>query len=90
MVRINPRVDEINLNDDERMAYEDRQAWLRMEASGLQKKFIDGREEGEMIGLEKGKLAQAYETAKVMKLKMIDVNVIAECTGLSLEEINKF
>lgn len=90
-------IDEINLNDDERMAYEDRQAWLRLEASALQKKFIDGREEGkaegreegEQIGLEKGKLAQAYETAKAMKLKRIDLNVIAECTGLSMEEINK-
>lgn len=78
-------IDEINFNSEERMAYEDRLGWLRLEASAFKKYEDKGLEEGR----EEGKLAQAYATAMAMKLKGIDINVISECTGLSTADIEK-
>jgi DNA repair protein RadC len=48
-----------------------------------------GRKEGELIGLKKGALNKAIQMAKGMKKKGIDVEVIAELSGLSKEQIEK-
>ena len=86
-------IDEINFNTEERMAYEDRLGWLRMEASAFKKYedkgFEKGMEEGEHIGLEKGKLAQALATAKVLKAQGIAFDIIAAATGLPKAEIEE-
>lgn len=82
-------IDEINFNSEERMAYEDRLGWLRLEASAFKKYEDKGFEKGLEEGREEGKLAQAYATAMGMKLKGIDINVISECTGLSTADIEK-
>ncbi len=45
--------------------------------------YDDGMEEGKSIGLEEGKI----EVAKAMYQKKIPLDVISECTGLTVEEI---
>ena len=51
------------------------------------------REEGIKEGIEKGKLEgirdEKCSMAKSMKTKNLDINLISEITGLTIEEINK-
>jgi predicted transposase/invertase (TIGR01784 family) len=54
-------------------------------AKGHQKGLV----EGEQIGLERGEQAGLIKAARSMKIKGIPVSVIAECTGLLLEDIEK-
>ena len=53
----------------------------------------DARKAGLREGMEKGLLAgerkKAIETAKKMLEKNISAEIIAECTGLSLEEVKR-
>jgi predicted transposase/invertase (TIGR01784 family) len=78
-------IDEINFNSEERMAYEDRLGWLRMEASAFKKYEDNGFEKG----LEEGRLEQAYAIAKAMKSDGMPNEVIIKFTGLSMTEIEK-
>jgi predicted transposase/invertase (TIGR01784 family) len=52
-----------------------------------------GRNEGISIGLSQGITQGAHqkavETAKSMILRNISIDIVAECTGLSVEEIEK-
>ena len=48
-----------------------------------------GREEGLAKGLAKGRAEGRIETARNMKAKGLPVDLIAECSGLSPEEIAK-
>ena len=48
-----------------------------------------GRKEGISIGLSQGAQQKAVETAKSLLLKNISIDIVAECTGLSPEEIEK-
>ena len=55
--------------------------------------FGAGREEGRAEGIEKGRAEgekqKAVEIARNLKKASIDINIIAENTGLSAEEISK-
>ncbi|MBQ9101450.1 MAG: hypothetical protein IJY54_08785, partial [Paludibacteraceae bacterium] len=55
------------------------------EAIGIEK----GRAEGEAIGLQKGETLGILKTAKKMKEEGLDVNVISRLTNLSVDEIEK-
>ena len=55
------------------------------EQRGLKRGLAKGREEGRAEGLAKGRA----ETARNMKAKGLPVDLIAECSGLSPEEIAK-
>ena len=48
-----------------------------------------GREEGLAKGLAKGRAEGRIETARNMKAKGLPVDLIAECSGLSPEEIER-
>ena len=48
-----------------------------------------GEERGISIGLSQGAYQKAVETAKSMMQRNISIDIVAECTGLSLEEIEK-
>ena len=58
-------------------------------AEGLEK----GKEEGLAEGLEKGKEEGEHhakiETAKNMLSKGLDINLVSQCTGLSVEDIKR-
>ena len=47
--------------------------------------YVKGHEKGIKKGIEQGK----QDTARNMKRKGIPLEIIAECTGLSLEEIER-
>jgi predicted transposase/invertase (TIGR01784 family) len=48
-----------------------------------------GEERGISIGLSQGRNEAKIETAKSMILRNISIDIVAECTGLSPEEIEK-
>ena len=48
-----------------------------------------GRNEGISLGITQGAYQKAVETAKNMRFRNIPIDVIVECTGLSVEEIEK-
>ena len=56
---------------------------------GLEKGRVEGRVEGEKIGIEKGAQSEKLETAKRMKAKGYDIQIIADITQLSVEDIEK-
>ena len=51
--------------------------------------FSAGEERGISIGLSQGAYQKAVETAKSMRQRNISIDIVAECTGLSPEEIEK-
>jgi predicted transposase/invertase (TIGR01784 family) len=51
--------------------------------------FTAGRNEGISIGLSQGAQQKAVETARSMILRNISIDIVAECTGLTPEEIEK-
>ena len=57
------------------------------ERIGIEQGRSEGRAEGEAIGLEKGAAQKQREIAKNFKHAGIPVDVIAENTGLTAEEI---
>ena len=56
---------------------------------GIEIGKIEGREQGIEIGKAEGLAQGKLEMALVMKRKGIPLEVIAECSGLSLEDIER-
>ena len=64
---------------------------------GIEEGIKKGRKEGKLEGIKEGKLEgiktgeenKAISIAKAMKNKNMDINLISEITGLSVEEIHK-
>ena len=63
-------------------------------AQGLAEGRAEGRAEGKAQGiaegLEQGRKEQQIKIARTLKSKGLDISMIAECTGLSVEEIENF
>ena len=78
-------LDVMNFSEEEREAYEDHLKWLRIEANSLKKAEEKGLIKGEEIGLIKGKT----EVAIALLSKGLDLNLISETTGLSLQQISE-
>ena len=83
----------MNLSTVERNAYEDHLKWMRDQASTVERvrenSFAEGEAKGRAEGEAKGAQEKASTTAKKMLEKGSDINFIAECTGLSISEIEK-
>ena len=81
----------MNLTSIERDFYEDHLKFLRMEFSTLKKAEEKGREKGREEGIEIGEARAEkkgiYFVAKNMLIAGHPIAFVAECTGLSLEEI---
>ena len=58
-------------------------------AQGIAQGIEKGIEKGIMMGIEKGQQEALIQTARKMKTMNIPVETIIQCTGLSLEEIEK-
>ena len=58
-------------------------------SQGRDEDIVIGEERGISIGLSQGAHQKAVETAKSLLLKNISIDIVAECTGLSVEEIEK-
>ena len=56
---------------------------------GVEKGKLEGIKEGIKEGMEKGIKERNYTIAKDMKSKNMDIKLISEITGLTIEEISK-
>ncbi|MGL9779672.1 MAG: Rpn family recombination-promoting nuclease/putative transposase, partial [Wolbachia sp.] len=90
-------LDKFRWNEKDLIAYEERIMDLRKEEGILAQKLDDatekGREEGILIGHEKGR-EEGEKQAKIAVAKNslktgVSIDVIAEITGLSLDEIKR-
>ena len=89
-------------SDDKMMrAYAAREAFLVGQKMMLRREREDGFDEGKLEGIKEGKLEGIKEgklegikegqisIAKTMKTKNLDINLISEITGLTIDEIEK-
>ena len=85
--KLNSLVEQIKLNEIFRGDY---MAWGLAEFDAEQRGKKEGYSTGLSQGIIQGSQQKAIETAKNMLQKNISVEVISECTGLSLDEIEIF
>ena len=82
IIRLNEIVSSIKANDEIGVkymnAYEERMHDIQ-----------EAREQGEEIGRSEGEASKALEMAKALKAKGVGIDIIAETSGLSAEEIEK-
>ena len=75
------------------IAYAKEQAEAEGRAEGLAKGLAEGRAaglaEGRTAGLAEGEFLAKVEIAKSMKSKGLEITIIAECTKLTIEDIEK-
>ncbi len=69
--------------------YENELRWILNRNSEIAAARENGLAEGEAKGREEGALDKALETARNLKAVGIGVEVICQCTGLTLEQIAK-
>ena len=78
---------------DERLAYELSLSVERDWYACMEYRYEEGVEKGKQEGIKKGKLEGKkeglYQTATTMKNRGIDLQTIVDCTGLTLEEVEK-
>ena len=86
-------------NEDLLNEYDKREAYLVYQHSlmrdfkeegkleGIKEGKLEGIREGIEQGIEKGRYAEQISMAKAMKNKNMDINLISEITGLSIEEV---
>ena len=78
---------------DERLAYELSLSVERDWYACMEYRYEEGVEKGKQEGIKKGKLEGKkeglYQTATNMKNRGIDLQTIVDCTGLTLEEVQK-
>ena len=73
-------------SDDKMMqAYAAREAFLVGQKMMLRREREDGFDEGKLEGIKEGQISMA----KSMKTKNMDINLISEITGLTIDEIKK-
>ena len=78
-------------DEKEMSAYNERDTFLYGQAAMLQYERAEGKKEGIEIGfqqgIEKGIEKEKYSLAENMKNKNMDINLISELTGISIEKI---
>ena len=70
-------------------AYAAREAFLVGQKMMLRREREDGFDEGKLEGIKEGEKNKAVSMAKSMKIKNLDINLISEITGLTIDEIKK-
>ena len=78
-----------NVSQDELNWYHETRYWMSVsdEVTRINAAKREGLAEGEQIGIAKGEHKKAVEAAQNLLKKGIDSGIIAECTGLPLEEV---
>ena len=79
----------MTFTDEEREAYEGKLKWLRIEASALKKMGEESEARGIEQGIEQGERKKAVAVAKTLLKKGIDIAIIAEASGLSVDELQQ-
>ncbi len=77
------------MTPDQRLEYELSLSVERDLSAALDTSYEDGLEKGLAKGLEKGKAEEQRLIAANLKRQGINVETIAQCTGLSIEEISR-
>lgn len=91
-------LDTVNFTYEERMAYEDRLKWWRIEAGTIEKFQKKGREEGRLQGIlegrqegrQEGEREKAISIAKAMIQEGDSVEKIIRITGLPESDVQNF
>ncbi|MFP3021562.1 MAG: Rpn family recombination-promoting nuclease/putative transposase, partial [Wolbachia sp.] len=78
-----------NWSEKEFIAYEQEIKRIRDEQAVLAQKLDDAKQEGILIGHEKGKIEGKIEVAKNSLKAGVSIDVIAQITGLSNSEISQ-
>ena len=87
---INQRVERLKINEIFRSDYMmDALPLFDARRAGFKEGIAMGEARGERRGLLAGERNAKFETARNFLKKNISAEIIAECTGLSLEEVNK-
>lgn len=81
------RYDYFVADEKARIAYQQREKFLRDQANYIYTARMEGHAEGHAEGVEAGKQLQLFETAKKLKKKGLSVAEIADITGLTEKEI---
>ena len=84
-------------NEDLLNEYDKREAYLVYQHSlmrdfkeeGKLEGIEEGMNKGKLEGIKEGRLAEQISMAKAMKNKNMDINLISDITGLSIEEVKK-
>ena len=87
----------LKLDDTERAKYERREENKRYRESlfytaefrGLKKGIKQGLKKGIQKGMEKGAKNREIEIAKSLLLAQVDIKIITETTGLTIQEIER-
>ena len=91
MKKVIDRYERFTSSEDEMQVYNARDAFLYGQTVMLKKEREEGIKEGIKKGMEegveKGKKSEKIAIAKNLKNSGIDINIISENTGLSIEEI---
>ncbi|MFP3033756.1 MAG: Rpn family recombination-promoting nuclease/putative transposase [Wolbachia sp.] len=82
-------LDKFRWNEKDLIAYEERIMDLRKEEGILAQKLDDATEKGIKIGKEKGEMKAKIAVAKNLLKAGVSTDIIAETTGLSVDEINQ-
>ncbi len=83
------RLNVANMSEQERRAYERHMDNIRIQWDVLTTAHEEGRDEGMKEGIKEGVQQEKKETAKKLLEKGLPLELIAECTGLSIDEIKK-
>ena len=78
-------LEHMTFTPEELESYEGKLKWFRIEASTLKKAEEEAEERGIEKGIEKGKLAMA----KALLQRGVDIAVVAEASGLSMEKLHQ-
>ncbi|UTC75847.1 PD-(D/E)XK nuclease family transposase [Treponema sp. OMZ 792] len=89
MAKANKTIEVMMQDPKEKWLYENRMKYEHDKASWKYVGYQEGIEAGIQQGLDKGAYEAKLETAKLMKLKNLDLSLIKEISGLSIEEIEK-
>ena len=85
LIEAKTALDVLKMSDVERLSYENYQKQLHQDASMYESHYVDGKNEG----IKEGEKNKAVQIAKKMLKKKIDIEDIAEITGLNKREIEK-
>ena len=85
------------MTPDQRLEYElslsvERDLCAALDTSfedGMEKGKVEGWAEGKVEGKAEGKMEEQRIIAANLKKQGVNIDIISQCTGLSVEEINK-
>ncbi len=82
-------LDRFHWNEEELLTYEQAEKYEGAYLASMAQKYDEGLERGLTEGLERGRQERDIEMARILLSREVDIEIIAEATALSKEEIEK-